>query len=243
LAHLVVLLGWLAGLLLVAWWAWSIETGPVHVDRPETVVGAGLRVLVVGIAGWLAGGTVLVTASALLGHDGAVRALMAVTPRFVTHLARGVAAASVSTALLAGVTVAGVAAQDPAPVTQLQATLSLVDPEPVPALEATLELVVPEGRPDRVDELGPIRGRAETAPDVATPVSPTPPPPQQRDWIVQPGESFWAKAEQMRGSVSEAAVIDYWLALIDANRERLVRPGDPDLILPGQVFVLPSQGP
>jgi nucleoid-associated protein YgaU len=61
--------------------------------------------------------------------------------------------------------------------------------------------------------------------------------------VVQPGESFWSKAEQMRGGVSEAAVIDYWLALIHANRDRLVRPGDPDLILPGQSFVLPAPGP
>ena len=38
----------------------------------------------------------------------------------------------------------------------------------------------------------------------------------------------------------------YWRRLIEANRGRLVDPDDPDLVLPGQRFVLPAldeQGP
>jgi nucleoid-associated protein YgaU len=35
-------------------------------------------------------------------------------------------------------------------------------------------------------------------------------------------------------------VAPYWRAVIDANRDRLAVPGDPDLILPGQVIVLPG---
>jgi nucleoid-associated protein YgaU len=31
----------------------------------------------------------------------------------------------------------------------------------------------------------------------------------------------------------------YWRRLIDANRDRLVDPGNPDLLLPGQELVLP----
>jgi nucleoid-associated protein YgaU len=33
--------------------------------------------------------------------------------------------------------------------------------------------------------------------------------------------------------------VDYWAQLVDANRDRLVDPDDPDLLLPGQVLVLP----
>jgi nucleoid-associated protein YgaU len=35
-------------------------------------------------------------------------------------------------------------------------------------------------------------------------------------------------------------VADYWLRLVAANRDRLIRPGDPDLIQPGQTLLLPS---
>jgi nucleoid-associated protein YgaU len=118
-----------------------------------------------------------------------------------------------------------------------------------------LTLLVPDGRADRPEELGPIRRPAavspsptvpppaEVAPTATTAASPSSPAPVEREWVVQPGESFWSKAEEMRGGVSEAAVIGYWLDLIDANRDRLVRPGDPDLILPGQVFTLPPMEP
>ena len=249
LAHVVVLVGWLACLALVARWAWAIDTGPAAVERPESVVAAGLRGVVVVMACWLGVSTVLLAASALLGREGAVRALMAVTPRFVSRLARGVAVASVSTVLVAGSTMAGVSAQDPAPVTHLQATLSLVDGDPVPVLQATLRVEVPEGRPERLDELGPARRSvpatppALAAPEVTAPAPPNPPTSREQDWVVQPGQSFWSKAEEIRSGAPESAVIEYWLALVDANRDRLVRPGDPDLILPGQVLTLPALEP
>ncbi len=61
---------------------------------------------------------------------------------------------------------------------------------------------------------------------------------------VQGGDSFWTIAERALLDVwgrqptdSETAV--YWRQLIDANRDRLAPPYDPDLIYPGQVFQLP----
>jgi DNA-binding SARP family transcriptional activator/nucleoid-associated protein YgaU len=62
---------------------------------------------------------------------------------------------------------------------------------------------------------------------------------------VQPGDNFWDLAE---GQLAEAwgrspgdgEVIGHWQALVETNRGTLVPPGDPDLILPGQVFSVPA---
>jgi hypothetical protein len=87
--------------------------------------------------------------------------------------------------------------------------------------------------------------------DEAPPPAPTPAPlptpapePQVADeWTVRPGDSFWSIAEEvlseaLEGPATEAQIATYWRTLIDANRDRLVS-SSPDLIRPGQVFVLP----
>lgn len=62
--------------------------------------------------------------------------------------------------------------------------------------------------------------------------------------VVQDGANLWTIAEhrleQVLGHEPVAAEVDaYWRAVIDANQERYVEPGNPNLILPGQVLVLP----
>lgn len=67
--------------------------------------------------------------------------------------------------------------------------------------------------------------------------------------VVQPGDHFWAIAAQVlraawgRHVVEDREIVPYWRELIAANRAALVRPGDPDLILPGQELVLPTPPP
>lgn len=63
-------------------------------------------------------------------------------------------------------------------------------------------------------------------------------------YVVVDGDNFWDIAESMveaeaGGDVSDAAVATYWQALIDANADGLVEPGNPDLIVPGQVLDVP----
>jgi nucleoid-associated protein YgaU/DNA-binding SARP family transcriptional activator len=65
---------------------------------------------------------------------------------------------------------------------------------------------------------------------------------------VAPGDHFWGLAEShLRDAwgrpVSEAEVREYWSILVEANRDRLVPPGDPSRIYAGQVFVTPDPGP
>jgi nucleoid-associated protein YgaU len=82
-------------------------------------------------------------------------------------------------------------------------------------------------------------------PDAPPAPAPAPTPPDE--WVVAPGDSFWSIAEELVGDAlgrapADAEVDPYWRALIEANRERLVAP-DPDLVHPGQVFVLPPRPP
>lgn len=67
-------------------------------------------------------------------------------------------------------------------------------------------------------------------------------------WQVQPGDHFWHIAEETLASSwgrapTDAEVVPYWNQVIEANRGALVDPGNPDLIHPGQTFVLPAPPP
>lgn len=62
------------------------------------------------------------------------------------------------------------------------------------------------------------------------------------NYEVEPGDSLWRIAEQQVAGVaprnSEAAVSHYWALMVEANRTTL-RSGDPSLIYPGEIVVLP----
>ena len=69
-------------------------------------------------------------------------------------------------------------------------------------------------------------------------------PATDTEWRVEPGDHLWGIAEEtltdhLGRSPTDVEIEPYWRRLIAANRDRLVNPGDADLILPGQVFVLP----
>lgn len=87
----------------------------------------------------------------------------------------------------------------------------------------------------------------------ATPVDPRPivaPQPQRQveptvdEITVVPGDHLWRIAERtLEGRLgrppSDGEIVPYWRQLIERNRSRLLSPDDPDLIVPGQTFVLP----
>jgi nucleoid-associated protein YgaU len=63
-------------------------------------------------------------------------------------------------------------------------------------------------------------------------------------WTVRPGEHFWAVAERVLADTwqrapSDGEIVPYWRSLIDANRQSLHDPDNPDLLFPGQVLVVP----
>lgn len=122
-----------------------------------------------------------------------------------------------------------------------------------PGMGATMHLVVPgeetslpwaddlepasEADPSRSPEVG---GEPQGDPASA--------PAAAGEWVVRPGDHLWGIAEEVLaeregGEPSEATVRALWVRLIEANRDRLVDPEDPDLILPGQRLVLPPAPP
>lgn len=127
---------------------------------------------------------------------------------------------------------AGQSNQSASPDTEV---LQLIELEEPPTLRAIDELVAPAHDPT---------DRTPAAPDsdVGATVN-------DETWTVEPGDSFWAIAEEhlreewSRAKLSDGEVASYWRSLIDANTDRLVEPGNPDLLLPGQVLILPQAPP
>lgn len=65
---------------------------------------------------------------------------------------------------------------------------------------------------------------------------------------VEPGDHFWAIAEEQlttawRRQPTDTEIAPYWAELVSANTDRLLPPGDPNLIYPGQQFVVPAPPP
>jgi nucleoid-associated protein YgaU len=93
----------------------------------------------------------------------------------------------------------------------------------------------------------PVLVQVEPAPaPTVVPVDDTVEPPAvSAGWTVRPGDNFWVIARVVleRHGVAEpddATIARYWRVLIDANRDRLVVPGNADLVFPGQQLVLPA---
>lgn len=76
---------------------------------------------------------------------------------------------------------------------------------------------------------------------------PGPAPFDATEIVVRPGDHMWALAEERlataRGRVvSDCEIAPYWLQVVASNMSR-IRSGDPDLIFPGEVLVLPAVDP
>ena len=75
---------------------------------------------------------------------------------------------------------------------------------------------------------------ATTIPVGATPITVT----------LRPGDHLWLVAERALTAAdhqqpTNARIEHYWRALIDANRDRLADPANPDLVYAGQILLLP----
>lgn len=91
-----------------------------------------------------------------------------------------------------------------------------------------------------VDPAPPTAGAA-----AAPPTTPAPPLPEVDPtvWVVEQGDSFWTIAAQVVAAAGDQETHRYWRRLVEANRDRLVDPGNPDLLVPGQRLVLPPRQP
>lgn len=73
-------------------------------------------------------------------------------------------------------------------------------------------------------------------------------PPPEGTWRIEAGDHLWRVAEQtLRAHAgtppNDDAVAAYLARLVEANRDQLVVPDNPDLVFAGQVFLLPPVAP
>jgi hypothetical protein len=192
--------------------------------EPDTQVLAtvafGLRVFATGLAGYIA----IVLTAVVVASTGSLPAvaIQRWTSRGLAGLVRRTAGLSVVVSSVLPTTLA--AAQTPTEHPPVLAPIDL----PAPAPLAPARPPPPERSPP------------------PPPSQPQPPPPQPAPatHTVTSGESFWTVAfdrvaERLGREPSDVETAEYWLGLIDANRQVLVDPDDPDLIFPGQVLRLP----
>ena len=106
------------------------------------------------------------------------------------------------------------------------------------------------GRSERADELAQPGPPAPTAavsdPRTRPPGGPDHLPPTAGTLTVRPGDDFWSLTEalvrlQTGRPPRDHEIIGPWRRLIEANRDVLTDPDDPNLLLPGTVLRLPAR--
>ena len=125
------------------------------------------------------------------------------------------------------------------------AAVALAARPPIPAPEARAP-VAPSPTPPAPSPSPAAPSPAPTAvAESAAPVVVPSDPPAAREVTVRSGDHFWSLAEDAVAAHlgrpgTEAEVARHWRAVVAANADRLAVPGNADLLLPGQVVVVPS---
>lgn len=181
---------------------------------PVTACVALARVVAIVVAGWL----VVVTAVSLIASFLGAARVAAATERALPAPVRRV---------LTGMAGAGMVS-----VVALGGTSDDRDQEAPPVAAEPLVLLPADG--EGTATMSVLPDQTEVV------ASPTPP---ADEWTVAAGESFWSiatsvVADALGRTPTDAEVDPYWRALVAANLDRLATP-NPDLVHPGQVFVLP----
>ena len=158
-----------------------------------------------------------------------VRALDAVTVAPLRHTLR----AALGVGLVGALAVSGPALAMTAPDDPPIVTLHRLPPSSTPTTTTTTLVAPPPAAP-------PVTWAVDRPPPPGPAIAPG-----ASVWQARPGDCFWTIAESVLATrlsrpVSEREIVPYWQRLIAANRARLRDTDNPDLIFPGQSFVLPG---
>lgn len=233
--------GWLAGFSLAGWallrlgrldWIrvdWADPVGWLATADTETAVAALARTAGLAVVAWVLGTSLLYAFARMLGWKMPHWLSIGPIRRAVDAIVAG--SLVVSTMAPAGALI------DPGTLPPTSTPpVEIVDPGYLPVSASPAYVPTPAGSGDV--EPGDAPTSAEPAPPAATGVDPT-----SGKVTVQGGDNFWVLAtrhlEAVRGrSPTDAEIGPYWIRMVEANRDR-IRSGDPDLIFPGEVLVLP----
>ena len=208
---------------------------------------AVLRLVVLGLDGYLLLATVVAVVLRLVRAERAITVADVLTVPAVlrvvqTGLGVGLVGASVAAATAGGT---GLSAR---PTRADTALVSSADEPPLlrelPSHPATTSTSTTTTSTTTTSTTAPELPPTDVAVTVTVPVEVV----DSSTWLVQPGDHLWSIAERTLAgawarSVSDAEVAPYWRDLIELNRARLADPSNPDLIFPGQTFVLPTPPP
>jgi hypothetical protein len=211
-----------------AWGAW------LTARDPATAAFAVTRVATLGLAWYLLVATAVGTVVRVVREPRMVLLADLVTVPFVRRVLHAALGFGV-----AGATFAGIVGQPPAAWAEGSAEqgLMLQRGEDGEVLLQRLPADTPAHLPVVADPIAP-----------APPVVASSPQPEKApavaQWTVAPGEHFWSIAERVLADAwgrppTPNEVTPYWRALVDANRAALPDPENPDLIYPGDTYVLP----
>lgn len=229
----------------------------------------GGRWVALGCAWYLAGATALSIVSALLSWRPLRQFEAAVTLPALRRLVRAGLGASLVVGLGLGPSTAAAASPGPPGASAEPAPLAELGERPVDEPVPDRSADGPESAPPRVAPprvAPPAVVPTEVAPPAAAPRAAEPPiePRSAADPAdpagdaadgaeaadagtheVVAGESFWSiaadlTADELGRTPEDGEVFERWIALIEANRDRLLVPDDPDLLLPGQQLRVPG---
>ncbi|MGH8958943.1 MAG: LysM peptidoglycan-binding domain-containing protein [Acidimicrobiia bacterium] len=235
---LVIVLGALIGATIVlhrlaaAFPISALSEGPL-----EVALGSAARLAGLAIAYWLMASTLLYVLASLARLPTALRAISPFTWRPLRRLIDG-GLASTMAIVMALPTQASVA---PGYVPVPASDPVLGRPTTTVVVETTTPSWTSPAISPPVDILYlPI----EPVPPAAVATAALPRSVESEHVVVMPGDNMWLLAERrlsdlLGRSAGDHEVAPYWLAVIGANKDR-IRSGDPDLIFPGEVLVLPA---
>ncbi|MGH9166057.1 MAG: LysM peptidoglycan-binding domain-containing protein [Acidimicrobiales bacterium] len=215
---------------------WGDLRGWLANTPTDDVLVAVARLLGLGVAMWLLASTALYLAASVLRLPGLVRTVGWATLPGVRRLVDAIVAGTIVASTLS--TAGPALAQAPAPV----AVHAYV---PHPAGDGPPYVPVPAG------ETAPVTTATMAPPSEAAPLPPSEPAPvhanEDPSYRVEPGDNLWRIAERHLAQATNRAAGDlraddvrpYWQRLVETNRVHLAS-GDPNLIYPGEVVVLPE---
>lgn len=210
---------------------WYEEVGPAR------AVAVLVRAVGLGAALWLLAGAVLQLSAGVLRSRVLHGVADLVAPRSLQRLVHGLAGLS----LTAGLAVTAPSAGTPTDAGPGVAVMRSADAPPDASGTATMRVL---GDPPPAPAPTP-----SPAPPPAVPATPAPAPPPAVDVVaVAAGDCFWSisadvLADSLGRPATEREVAAHWRRLVEANRDRLVDPANPDLLYPGQQLVLPAVTP
>jgi hypothetical protein len=232
---LVIILGALIGATIILHRLARVFPVSAMADGPlEVALGSATRLLGLTISYWLLGSTLLYLLASLARIPRLLKAISPLTWRPLRRLIDGGLASTVAIAVALPVYASVAPGYVPIPASDPPAEPSAT----TLVIETTTTIADPSVSPP----IGILYLPIEPLP--ATSVATLSSTAEAEHVVVMPGDNMWLLAERRLGDLlgrpaADHEVAPYWLAVIGANKDR-IRSGDPDLIFPGEVLVLPA---